>query len=53
MEIRLILRIHVCYSFGPGKLTRGLGNFPPKPQTQAAETLICIVTWMYSLELLH
>ncbi len=28
-------------------------NFPSKLQNQSAETLICIVTSMYSLELLH
>lgn len=54
MEIRLILTIHVCYSSGPGKFTQGLGEtFPPKPGIQSAETLICVVTSMYSLELLH
>lgn len=53
VERRLILRIHVCYSFGPGKFMQGFGNFPPKLQNWSAETLICIVTSMYSLELLH
>ena len=40
--------------FWPWKVHAGFWkNFPPKLQNQRAETLICIVTSMYSLELLH
>lgn len=40
--------------FWPWKVHAGFWkNFPPKPKNQSAETLIYIVTSMYSLELLH